>query len=173
MAVGRVSRTHGTKGEVFIESLTDRPESTFRSGVELRVAGTDGGEPDPLFPPLVVSEVRPYRKGFLVFFEGLRDRDAATLLRGRDLLRTFDELEPLDADELFHHQIPGLRVVLPGGEEVGVVSGLFPMEPVDLLEIRREGRGTVLIPFARAIVVGWDLDEGVLTVDPPEGLLEL
>ncbi len=171
--MGRVRRTHGTKGELQIESLTDRPEGTFRSGVELRVASADGGEPDPLLPALRIEQVRPYRKGYLVIFEGLTDRDAAALLRGRDLLRPFEEVEPLDADELFHHQIPGLRVFLPDGEELGVVSGLFPMEPIDLLEVRREGRGTVLIPLARAIVVDWDLDEGRITVDPPDGLLDL
>lgn len=172
MAVARVRRAHGTKGELYLESLTDHPEATFRPGVTLRVASDEDGAPDPLFGPLLIASARPYRAGALVVFEGLTDRDGATLLRGRDLLRAFDETEPLEPDEYFRHDLLGLEVELEGGERVGRVSGLVDLQPHDLIEVDRGGR-TLLVPFARGIVIECDPDAGRIVIRPPEGLLDL
>lgn len=167
-----MARPHGTKGELYIWSLTDYPDTTFKPGVELRIADPEGRAPDPLFPALTIEAARPFRKGYLVRFAGLTDRAGGDLLRDRYLLRPFDEAEPLEDDELFHHQIVGMEVVLPDGIRVGRIIAIHPMDPIDLIEVNR-GRDTILIPFARAIVVEWDLETGRMVVDPPEGLLEL
>lgn len=173
VVVGHVSRPHGTKGEFFIWSLTDRPDSTFVPGVRMRVADASGQEPDPLFPPLEVEEARSYRKGFLVRFLGVDDRTRGELLRDRYLLRPFRETEPLDEGEIFYHQLLGLTAFTVDGEEIGRVLEVYALRPVDLLEVARGQDDSVLIPFTREIVVEWDVEEGRLVVDPPEGLLEL
>lgn len=142
------------------------------SGVGLHVADPESGEPDPLFPLLNIDSSRPYRDGFLVHFEGLDGRTAGDLLRGREVIRPFDQVEPPAEDELFHHQLVGLEAVLENGEVIGRVTRIHPMNPVDLIEIRRK-EDTVLVPFARSIVVSWDLEAGRLLLNPPEGLLDL
>jgi 16S rRNA processing protein RimM len=152
--------------------LTDRPDSTFASGVELRVGDGDATAPDPLFPPLRITEGRPYRRGFLLRFEGIHDRDRADLLAERYLLRPFEEIEPPEADEILYHQLLGMTVVTRQGETVGEVREVFSLRPADLLEVSR-GRDTVLIPFTKEIVVEWDVERGRLVVDPPEGLLDI
>jgi 16S rRNA processing protein RimM len=173
VVVGHVTRPHGTKGEFFIWSLTDRPESTFVPGIRIRVADASGQEPDPLFPPLEVEEARPFRKGYLVRFLGVEDRTRGEILRGRYLLRSFEETEPLDEGELFYHQLLGLTVHTPDGSEVGRVLEVYDLRPVDLLEVSRGRDDSILIPFTREIVVEWDLEKGRLVVNPPEGLLDL
>jgi 16S rRNA processing protein RimM len=84
-----------------------------------------------------------------------------------------EELEPPGEDELFYHELLGLRVVTAEGEPVGVVREVFELRPADLLEVTREDGRALMVPFIREILVEADLDEGVLVIDPPEGLLEL
>jgi 16S rRNA processing protein RimM len=136
------------------------------------VSDRERDRPDDELPPLRISDVRPYRRGFLVFFEGIRDRSAAETLRDRYLLRPFEETEPLAEGELFYHQLLGMTVVTTGGEEVGRVREVYALRPADLIAVEGPD-GEHLIPFTKEIVCGWELDQRKLIIDPPAGLLEL
>ena len=172
VVVGHLNKPHGTKGDFFVWPLTDHPDSCFAPGVVLRISDPEGRDPDERFPPVRVEEVRTYRKGFLVRFEGIGDRDRADFLRDRYLLRPFEETEPLEEGELFYHQLLGLTVVTPDGVEIGRVREVYGLHPHDLLDIRGAERDH-LIPFSREVVIGWSVEEGRLVVDPPPGLLDL
>lgn len=172
MVVGHFSKPHGTKGELFIWPLTDRAETTFAPGVRLHVSDPEGHRPDADLPPARIATVRPYRRGFLVTFDGISDRDAADTLRGRYLLRPFEETDPLDEGELFYHQLLGMTVVTKAGVEIGRVREIFSLRPADLLAVEGPD-GERLIPFTSEIVVGWELGDGKLVIDPPAGLLDL
>lgn len=172
LAVGRIRRPHGVKGEVVVTSLSDHPEGIFSPGVILR-SGTDpAAGPDPDLPPLRVETSRPFQDGFLVCFGGMRDRNDVEDLRGLLLFQHVDAVAPLADDELFHHQLIGLSVHTVAGKEIGEVRELVELPPSVLLEVRTP-RGTQLIPFNPAIVTEVDLEAGRLVVDPPEGLLDL
>ncbi|MBT8337055.1 MAG: ribosome maturation factor RimM [Gemmatimonadetes bacterium] len=172
LVVGFVSKPHGIRGEVFVQSLTDHPGGAFAPGVVLCIAGADGREPATDAAPLRVEAARPQKRGFLVRFAGMQDRNDAEELRGLYLLRAIEDLEPLDEDEVFYHDLLGLAVETVSGEPVGEVHEVFEQAPHDLLEVRTP-RGILLIPFVRTVVVGVDLPARRLVVDPPEGLLEL
>ena len=55
LVVGHVSRAHGTRGEVYVQPLTDHPESVYAPGVVLRAAADDGEGPDPSGAPLRIG----------------------------------------------------------------------------------------------------------------------
>jgi 16S rRNA processing protein RimM len=171
LVVGQVKKAHGLRGEVSVRPLTDHPESTFAPGVVLYLGGTQGevaGSADRVR----IETARPFRRGFLVRFEGSGTRAAAEELRGVYLLRPFEELESPGEGEFFHHELVGLRVVTAAGEEVGEVVEVFESQPADLLEVRGS-EGTFMMPFLEHMIVSVDLDAGVLTVDPPAGLFDL
>ena len=172
LVVGQLSKPHGTKGEIFVWPLTDHPDSTFQPDTDLLIAGADGNAPDVQLAPLRVSAVRPYRAGFLVFFEGIEDREGAEALRGRYLLRPFDSIDPLEEEEIFHHQLVGLVVVTTGGREVGRIREVYVLPQADLVEVEGPDKNH-LIPFTRQVIVDWSVEEGRLVIDPPEGLLDL
>ncbi len=172
LVVGHVNKAHGTKGELFVWPLTDHPESTFAPGVIL-FPGNDAGEaPDTSWPSLVLESVRPFRRGFLVRFEGIDDRDRAEALHGRYLFRPLSELEELEEGEIFYHQLLGMKVVTIHGEEIGQVVEVYELRPADLLEVRGPG-GIRHIPFLRSMIREVDVTGGRLVIDPPEGLLDL
>lgn len=172
LVVGHINKPHGTKGEVFVWPLTDHPDDVYAPGVVLRGSDNRGREPDPESPPLTIETVRPFRRGYLVRFAGTRDRNDAELLRDRYLMRSIAELAPLADDEVFYHQLLGMRVETVEGDEVGTVREVYELRPAEMLEVRTP-TGTILIPFLRDVVVEVHRDEGRLVVDPPEGLLDL
>ena len=173
LVVGHLAKAHGTRGELYVSPLTDHPEHTFVPGVVVRAAGAGGDAPDPDLPPLRIDAVRPFRDGWLVTFGGVEDRNTAELLRGRYLLRPLEELPEPEEDELFYHELLEMTVVTVDGEEVGRVVEVFETEPAHLLEVRRPSGGTVLVPFAAEGVAGVDRAARRITIDPPEGLLDL
>jgi 16S rRNA processing protein RimM len=119
LVVGHVSRAHGTRGEVYVSPLTDHPESVFAPGVVLRVAADEGEKPDPKQPPLRIDAVRPFRDGLLVTFDAVPDRNAAERLHQRYLVAPLSDLAELADDELFYHQLLGMRVRTVDGTEIG------------------------------------------------------
>ncbi len=172
LVVGHLARAHGIRGELFVQPLTDHPEGTFAPGVVLLPGDGDGREPDPDVPPLRVVAVRPFQDGFLVTFDGVETRSEAEVLRGRYVLRSLDDLEPLEEGELFYHQILGCEVFTVEGVALGRVAEVYDLAPSELLEVQGDGR-TYMIPFRKEIVVEVDREGRRLVVDPPEGLLEL
>ena len=172
LAVGHLSRAHGTAGQLLVHTLTDHPEGVYAPGVVLRQGHPHDADPDPDLPPLEVETARPYREGLLVSFVGIDDRTAAELCRGRYLFQEMERLAPLSEGELFHHQLVGMEVVTLDGAPVGPVVEVYEMTPADLLEVDR-GERTVMIPFLEHIVVEVDADARRIVIDPPEGLLDL
>lgn len=170
--VGHLSKAHGTKGEIYVWPLTDRPEATFRPGMVLPVSDSEGREPDSSIPPAVLVAVRPFRKGFLVRMQGVDDRDRAEALRDRYLLRPFAETEPLEEGELFYHQLLGMSVETKEGGLVGTIREVYGLRPAQLLDVKGPTK-EYLIPFTKQIVVRWDLATRTMVIDPPEGLLDL
>ncbi len=172
LVVGHLNKVHGTKGELFVWSLTDYPESVFAPGVILYL-GDESGALDPVAAPTVALEgVRPFRQGYLLKLEGVETRTEAEHLAGRYLLRPMEEVEALEEGEVFYHQLLGMTVRTKEGEDVGEIVEVYELAPADLLAVRGPG-GLKHIPFLRSLVVELDPDAGVMVIDPPKGLLDL
>ncbi len=58
------------------------------------------------------------------------------------------------------------------GESVGPVKDILFIEGNDLLLVERENR-ELLVPFADSICLEVDLERRSITIDPPDGLLNL
>ena len=58
------------------------------------------------------------------------------------------------------------------GRSLGTVVGVQNYGAGDLLEVAPSRGDTILVPFTRAVVPTVDITGGLVTVDPPEGLLE-
>lgn len=172
LVVGHLNKPHGIHGEFYVWPLTDHPERAFAPGVVLLLGEADADEPDPDLPPLRVAECRPFQRGFLVHFGGIDDRNQAETLRGRYLFQSIQDVAPLEEGEVFYHQLLEMQVVTVDGIEVGRVTEVFELGPADLLEVRG-ANGVVMVPYRPEIVVEVDVAGGRLTIDPPDGLLDL
>jgi 16S rRNA processing protein RimM len=169
--VGRVRRAHGIRGELVVEPVTDAPDAIFASGRRVFVGRPDGELPDEP-PSLVVSRARDFKEGLLVTFEGLADRTEAERYRERTFLVPVDELPPPDEDEVYYHDLIGMAVRLADGTPVGEVETLYELPQAVTIEIRRPQGDLVLVPWLPHMVSEVDTDARVVTITPPEGLLE-
>ncbi|AWB85098.1 ribosome maturation factor RimM [Corynebacterium liangguodongii] len=164
LLIGKVVKSHGVKGEVAVEVLTDAPEQRFVVGNSL--TGRQAGKEREL----TIKTLRPHQQRLLVSFEEVPDRTAADSLRGMQFFA-----EPLERDEddeeYYDHELIGLKVHM-GGEEIGEVSGIMDTPNRKILEIDYGGR-EVLVPFVMDFVPEVDLEAGTLTITPPEGLLDV
>ena len=168
--VGRMRRAHGVRGEVVVEVMTDAPDAIFAPGARL-LAGTTTDDLPPKPLELHVDGARVFNDGLLVTFAEIVDRTQADLWRDRYLLVPADELEPPDDDEVYLHDLIGLQVQRVDGLVVGTVSGFFELAHGLLLEIQRAS-DTVLMPYRDEFIAEVNVDEGLLVIDPPNGLFE-
>jgi 16S rRNA processing protein RimM len=169
LTVGRVVKAHGVTGELVVEVRTDDPELRFAPGAVLRAKGSDRRERN-----YTVETVRVHGSRLLVRLSGVADRDAADALRRSLFVVDSADLPPIDeADTYYDHQLEGLRVRTTDGREIGVVAEVLHTAGGELLAVDRDEGGELLVPFVGAIVTSVSLQDGVVEIDPPEGLLEL
>jgi 16S rRNA processing protein RimM len=172
LVVGHISKPHGTKGEVFVWPLTDRPDEVFEDSGTVLLGDTEGvaGEAPEA---LEIERTRPFKRGVLVKFVARDDRAAVASLAGRYLLVPMQQAGPLEEDELFYHQLLDMEVQTVDGTRVGTVREVYETEPAHLLEVEGAQGKRHLIPFAQRIVKKVDAEHGRIVIAPPPGLLEL
>lgn len=157
--IGRVVKSHGIKGEVVVESTTDEPDIRFALGEVLH------GKQSKKEHELTIDAVRVHQGRLLIKFEEIPDRTAADSLRGTQFFAA--PLEDDDDEGFYDHELIGLKV-MHNGKEIGEITGVSHGPAQSLLEM-----GDKLIPFVEAIVPEIDVEEGTVTITPPEGLLDL
>ena len=170
VAVGRVARTHGRRGEVVVNPETDFPEQRFRPGGSVYVIV---GE--------TVRELRIVRVRFqsgrpVVALEGFTTISEAESLAGRELRIPESEQQPLPADTYYQHSLIGCEVRTVDDVAVGTVIAVRGVPGANRLLVEprdSQDEGEIEIPLVDAICVDVDLEQNVVVVDPPAGLLEL
>jgi 16S rRNA processing protein RimM len=176
--VGLIRKAQGIRGEVVVEPLTDKPDVVFASGSRV-FAGTAGGDlavihdvkGEEEIPTLTISEAKPFKKGLIVRFEELQDRDSAELWRGRYLLAPFSELPPLADDEVYLHDLIGMAVVSVTGERLGEVTTYYELPQGVMLDVRKAS-GSALIPYRPEIIVRTDIEARTIVINDALGLLD-
>jgi 16S rRNA processing protein RimM len=160
LLAGEAGRPHGVGGEVHVVRISDDP-SRFEPGSRLVHSG--GRE-------LVVESARSHGNHLLVKFQDVNDRETAGSLKGALYVPTA-EARTLEPGEFWAHQLIGCEVRTVAGAAVGRLSEVVPGTAQDLMRVATSG-GERLIPMVEAIVVEVDTVARVVTIDPPEGLLD-
>ena len=165
VVVARVVKAHGIRGEVACDVLTDVP-GRLDPGTRLHLGDQ----------PVTIASSRPHQGRLLVRFEGVTDRNAAELLRGRELRA--EPLDPDGHDVYFVHELVGMAVTDADGAPLGRVRAVVELPDAaayDLLEVERDDGGHWLLPAVDEYVeIAVDADdvEHLVVVDPPAGLLD-
>ena len=169
LAVARVLRPQGRRGEVLAEPLTDS-SSRFQ---EVRQVFLENPGKAP--HPIKVENVWPHKGRVVIKFSGIDSIDSASGLKGRHVLILAEERMPLPPNHYYLSELQGCRVVTERGGrqvEVGTVTDIQPTGGVDVLRVAAS-RGEVLIPLAQAICTKIDTEARTIFIDPPEDLLDL
>jgi 16S rRNA processing protein RimM len=154
LVVGRVGRAHGLRGEVAVTFSSNRAERSAPGAVLF------AGDRE-----LVVTASRPHQGRVLLRFAGVDDRTAAEALLGAEL--TAEPLPDVELDEreLWVHEVVGAEVHDRAGTVMGTVTAVEANPAHDLLVLD----SGALVPMVFVV----EQRDGVVVIDPPDGLFDL
>jgi 16S rRNA processing protein RimM len=152
LAVGKVTRAHGVRGEVAVQPLSE-VEARFRSGSVL-LLGPSGDR------HLTIRSARPHGR-----------RADAESLRGQILFVPAASAPPLPALSYWVHEIVGIEVTTESGRSLGTVREVLHTVANDVWLVEGAGR-EVLLPALRDVVAEVDPIAGRAVIRDVPGLLE-
>jgi 16S rRNA processing protein RimM len=149
LEVGRITRAHGVRGDVYVDLSTDRVER-LAPGARLSSRGQW----------LTVASASRQPQRWLVHFEEIPDRSTAERFTQSRLYA-----EPIDdPGTIWVHELIGAEVVEVGGTPRGRCVAVVENPAADLLELE----SGALVPMTFVV----DVAAGTVTIDPPEGLFD-
>lgn len=164
--VGKIVKKYSFKGELLVKLDTDEPEiyedmeSVF---VELR---------NNLVPFFIESSQLHKSELLRVKFEDVDSEADADALLKCDLYLPLEFLPKLEDDKFYFHEVIGFTVEDVNFGTVGIVKSFNDSTAQALFEIDRDGI-EILIPMNDAFIRKVDKKKKVITVETPEGLIEL
>jgi 16S rRNA processing protein RimM len=166
VVIARIVKSRGLRGEVVADMLTDFPER-FEGLQDVTVRPLTGGAIRQL-----KIEKFWFQKGRVILkFAGLDTIEEAEKLRDSDVCVPEADAVELEDDEFFDWQLAGCRVETIDGAAIGEVSEVMRTGGTEILVVAGDGK-EFLIPFAESICIDVDIENKLIRVDPPEGLLE-
>ena len=165
VAIAKIARPRGIKGEVIADLSTDFPER-FDGLSSVTAVLRDGQHRE-----LRIDVWRFQNDRILLKFAGIDSVESAETLRDAEVCIPESDAVELEEDEFYDWQLEGCVVETAEGESLGKVREVMRTGGTENLVIQGQGR-EYLIPFAEAICVTVDIDNKLIVVDPPEGLLE-
>ncbi|MCD7983774.1 MAG: ribosome maturation factor RimM [Desulfovibrio sp.] len=163
--MGTLARPHGIKGEICIDWHADSP---LLLDAPLWLQAGNGA------PRRVRALACRWHKGRpLLLLEGVADRTAAEALRGCKLLVPRESLPEPEEDEAYVEDLMGCDVLLPDGRRLGRLDHVEYPADQEIWVIAAPDEREILFPAQPCFIVGFDLDAPSVTIDPPEGLLEI
>ena len=167
VVVARVARTRGLRGEVIADLLTDFPERFDDLETLIAVA------PDGSRRSLQIEEHWFQGRRIVFKFAGYDSIEAAKQFAGLELAVPVSERVELADDQFYEWELKGCRVESIEGELVGCVSEVMRTGGVEILVVEDASGREFLIPMAQEICLKIDLNQRLIRIDPPPGLLEL
>lgn len=159
VVIGKVAKPFGVRGEIKAHSFTASIEPFQRS---TRLFLDD--------EPFTVKGVRPHQGAVLLMLAGIESPEKVKTLAGRLIRTEAANFPPIEDDEYYLHELIGAEVRDTAGTLLGRVTRLIETGANDVLEIHGP-LGEILLPLIESVVPDVDLEAGVITVDPPDGLI--
>lgn len=161
----KVTAPHGIQGELKLFILNGEPGLYVKT---TQVYVQRGAE----WLPFSVLSARVQQRVLVVRLEGVSDRNAAELWRGRELFLPLGGLPVKAGNAYYYHEIIGFRVDDTHLGPLGLIREVIEMPAQDVIVMDFKGC-EVLIPIAPGIVHGADKTTKNVSVSLPEGLLEV
>ncbi len=159
--VGKITSSHGIKGEVKIYNLSDF--NRFLVGNEIFVM-LKGNRVN-----FTIERVRPQGNLLIVKFKSYDNINDILVYKGLDVYADDMIEDELEEDDFHYQSLLNKDVYTNTNEFVGTVSSLIPVPQGHLLEIEKKDGKKVMVPSVKAFIS--DVLEDRIIITPIEGLL--
>ena len=152
LIIGEVLKPQGIRGELKIKPFTDDAED-FASFRRVFLDGTE----------YRVLSVRTGGGAVYLNLRGVPDRNAAELLRGKQVVVYKEDSPPLEEGRYYIADLLGCAVVTEQGETLGILTDVR-QAATDIYTIERDGR-EIMFPVAEGVVLRVELGAERIVVD--------
>lgn len=164
LAIGRIVKAHGVRGEVSVTVLTDFPER-FASSEWVFIG--DEFEADAY---RLVSH-RWHMQNALLTLAGVTDRLAAEKLQGKLVQVPIEAAMPLSDGDFYRFELVGLDVYTVDGNHLGIVDDVLETGANDVLVVKTPTDTEILLPSIPDVIKEIDWDANRITVELLAGLI--
>ncbi len=165
ITLGDIVATHGVAGWVRLRLFNPDGRTLYSSARVELTRGESRLSVD-------VVQAKPHRGLALLKLRGIDDMDAARELVGYRLSVPGERLAPLGTSEYYYAEVVGFEVRDADGGRVGTVTRIWAKQGGDLLVVAGAEREH-LVPAVPEVIRQIDVVERTITIDPPDGLLDL
>jgi 16S rRNA processing protein RimM len=165
IAIGRISKPIGTRGEVKILPLTD--DSQRFLNVSSVWVGHDATDAE-------VKKIRKVRldaRQVVAKFDGIESVEEAEKIRDKYLFVQKEDIVKLQKGTYFVDDVIGCEVVTEEEINVGVITDLLSL-PMNDVWVVKNGTKEILLPAVKAIIRQVDIEQKRITIHALDGLLE-
>jgi 16S rRNA processing protein RimM len=163
-AIGTIVSPHALKGEVKIYSTTDFRAERYKVGNTLYI------EQDGVMIELKIKSYRTHKNYDLVTFEDYPDINSITPLIKSKLYISEAELQELNEDEFYYHELYDCKVY-HNDNLIGNVVDVVNYGASDILVIKTEKNQEIMIPFVDDFIKLVDSDNKIIDINVIEGLI--
>ncbi len=165
--VGKILTTHGLKGEVKVNPITDFINERFKVGSKLYI----GADNENIETKVTVASSRMQKQFVLVCFEEITDIDEAQKILKKDLFVAEQDRDELPEGSYYFKDILELPVFdSETGEKLGQLVNIETPGANDIWEIKPEVGKSFWIPNIASVVKKVDLEQKRIEVTLLEGL---
>jgi 16S rRNA processing protein RimM len=166
VAIALITKPRGLRGEVLAKILTDFP-GRFEN-LERVFAVLGSGETREI----EIERFFFHKDRIVLKFKDFDSIEQAEILRRAEVCVPETEAVELEEDEFFDWELEGCAVETLEGEKIGTVREIFRAGVENINLVVAAGEKEHLIPFVEAICREVDIENKLIRVDLPEGLLE-
>lgn len=158
VVVGKIGRSYGLDGMVFVQSFTDPKENLFHYP-SLWLGNKD---------PICFSRHQTHAKHLVAQVDGTSDCDGAKRLTNKLIYLHTHHLPKLAEGQYYWHELTGLAVVSTTGRQFGKVEYIYDGGQFPIMVIKRADntrKQEILIPYEPSVVQSVDLDAKEIEVE--------
>lgn len=152
IAIGLIRTSHGVKGELKVSSFSGEIEHFFEIQ-EVFLKDKRGN-----FLPRKIEKVKIKGDLILMKLEGIDTPEEGKRLNGYEIWVPRSQAAPLNADEYYYADLCQCSLYLEN-QRIGSVKSVIDGNASELLEVVKDDKKTVLIPFLDRYLSDINIDE--------------
>ena len=160
--IGKIINTHGLKGDLKIELMTD-DHDLFRELKKIIILDNKKRK------EIAIAESRPFKTFWLFKLEGVNDLNQAEIFKGKEIFIEESKLRPLDEDEFYIDDLMGSEVFSTKNELLGKITDYFLAGEQGVCEVSKDG-SSFLFPATKEVLKKIDTDQKKVQIELLEGL---
>lgn len=164
--LGKITKTHGLKGEVIVYLDVDYPEEYEEmDSVFLDIKGQ--------LVPYFIENLQIKGKKSICKFETVDTFELAQKIVNLDMYLPLETLPDLDEGQFFYHEVIGYEVWDENSQQsLGPILSIYEGVQQDLISVKVKSQ-EILIPISDAIVLRAEHESKKMIVHLPDGLLDV